>query len=94
MAQSHETARLEARVPAKVHALLKRAAEIQGRTLTDFVVAAAHDAACRAITEAELVQLSIEDQRWVASAILKPAAPSAALRRAAKRRRKLLGSKT
>ena len=93
MAQTSGTARLEARVPAKVHAVLKRAAEIQGRTLTDFVVAAAHDAACRAIAEAEIVRLSIEDQRRIASAVLEPPAPKAALRRAAKRRRKLLGGK-
>lgn len=92
MAQAH-TARLEARVPAKVHAVLKRAAEIQGRTLTDFVVAAAHAAACRAIEEAEIVHLSVEDQRRVASAILKPPAPTPALRRAVTRRRKLLGGK-
>ncbi len=34
-------ARLEARLPGEIHALLKRAAELEGRTLTDFVVAAA-----------------------------------------------------
>jgi len=34
------TARLEARLPHEVMARLKRAAEIQWRTLTDFVVAA------------------------------------------------------
>lgn len=45
MAHSSATARLEARLPKSVHALLKRAAEIQGRTLTDFVVTAAHEAA-------------------------------------------------
>jgi uncharacterized protein (DUF1778 family) len=51
MAREPTTARLEARLPADVHKLLKRAAEIQGRSLTDFVVAAAHEAACRAIAE-------------------------------------------
>jgi uncharacterized protein (DUF1778 family) len=91
MAHAQSTARLEARLPAKVHAVLKRAAEIQGRTLTDFVVAAAHDAARRAIEEAEVVQLSIEDQQRVAAALLKPAQPSPALRRAFRHRRKLLG---
>jgi uncharacterized protein (DUF1778 family) len=40
------TARLEARLPIDVMARLKRAAEIQGRTLTDFVVAAADEAGC------------------------------------------------
>lgn len=92
MAQAHPTARLEARLPANVHKLLKRAAEIQGRTLTDFVVAAAHDAACRAIEEAEVVRLSVEDQRKLAKAILKPPAPSAALKRAFQRRRALFGA--
>lgn len=90
MAQSSATARLEARLPSKVHELLKRAAEIQGRTLTDFVVAAAHEAACRTIAEAEVVRLSIEDQRRLADAIIKPPAPVPALKRAFQRRRALL----
>jgi uncharacterized protein (DUF1778 family) len=88
---SPPTARLEARLPSNVHALLKRAAEMQGRTLTDFVVAAAHEAACRAIEQADVVRLSLEDQQRLAKAILKPPAPAPALRRAAKRHRELFG---
>jgi uncharacterized protein (DUF1778 family) len=42
------TARFEARISTDLHALLKRAAEIQGRTVTDFVVAAVQEAAQRA----------------------------------------------
>jgi uncharacterized protein (DUF1778 family) len=84
-------ARLEARLPSDVHAILKRAAEIQGRTLTDFVVAAAHEAAKRAIEDAELLRLSAEDQARLAKALLKPPAPSSALRRAFRHRRNLLG---
>jgi uncharacterized protein (DUF1778 family) len=49
--ETPSTARLEARLPHDVMVRLKRAAEIQGRTLTDFVVAAADEAACRAIQE-------------------------------------------
>jgi len=85
------TARLEARLPADVHALLKRAAQMQGRTLTDFVVTAARDAACRTIEEAEIIRLSVEDQRWVAEAILNPPKPTPSLRRAFRRRRELFG---
>jgi len=85
------TARLEARLPADTHALLKRAAEMQGRSLTDFVVTAARDAAVRAIEEAEIVRLSVEDQRLIAEAILRPPTPTASLRRAFERRRKLFG---
>jgi uncharacterized protein (DUF1778 family) len=90
MAHAPTTARLEARLPANVHKLLKRAAEIQGRTLTDFVVAAAQEAACRTIEEADIVRVSAEDQRRIAGAILKPAAPTPALRRAFQQRRALL----
>src|SRR4051794_21286358 len=85
------TARLEARLPADVHALLKRAAEIQGRSLTDFVVTAARDAASRTIEDAEIVRLSARDQRLIAESILNPPKPTAALRRAFKRRRELFG---
>src|ERR1700681_2048943 len=85
------TARLEARLPAEVMARLKRAAEIRGRTLTDFVVAAADEAACRAIQETEIIRLSIEGQRQIAAAILNPPAPTPALTRAAKRYRELFG---
>lgn len=85
------TARLEARLPADIHALLKRAAEIQGRTLTDFVVTAARDAACRAIEETEILRLSVEDQRQIAEAILNPPAPAPSLRRAFERHVELFG---
>ena len=39
------TACLEARISADLHAALKRAAELQGRTMTDFVVSAVQEAA-------------------------------------------------
>ena len=85
------TARLEARLPHDLMARLKRAAEIQGRTLMDFVVAAADEAACRAIQETEIIRLSIEGQRQIAASILHPPAPTAALKFAAKRYRQLFG---
>jgi uncharacterized protein (DUF1778 family) len=87
--ETSPTARLEARLPHQVMARLKRAAEIQGRTLTDFVVAAADEVACRSIAETEIIRLTIEGQRQIAAAILNPPAPTAALERAAKRYREL-----
>ena len=86
------TARLEARLPNDVHALLKRAAEIQGRTLTDFVVTAAREAACKTIQEAEIIHLSLADQRKIAKAILNPPAPAPALKKAFRRHRQLFGA--
>jgi uncharacterized protein (DUF1778 family) len=89
--QIRPTARLEARLPNEVLDRLKRAAEIQGRTLTDFVVAAADEAACRAIEQTEIIRLSLEDQRQIAEAIINPPEPTPALRRAVRRYRKLFG---
>ena len=89
---TQSTARLEARLPNEVLARLKRAAEIQGRTLTDFVVAAADEAACRALEQAEIIRLSFEDQRQIAAAILNPPEPTAALKKAFQRHRKLFGA--
>lgn len=86
------TARLEARLPLHVHAMLKRAAEIQGRTLTDFVIAASSEAARQTIEAAEIVRLSVDDQRLFAESILNPPEPNAALRRAFAKHRELFGA--
>ena len=84
------TARLEARISPELHAILKRAAEIQGRTLTDFVVTAVQEAAQRAIEQGEIIRLSLADSERFAQALLSPPDPSPALERAFARRRKLL----
>lgn len=83
--------RLEARIPRNVHAQIKRAAEIQGRTLTDFVVYAALEAATKAIEENSVIQLSIEGQNAFAEALLNPPEPNAALRRAFENHAALFG---
>jgi len=70
--------------------MLKRAAELQGRTMTDFVVSAVQDAAQRAIEQAEIIRLSLADQECFAQALLSPSHPSPALERAFARRDKLL----
>jgi uncharacterized protein (DUF1778 family) len=78
----NDTARLEARLPASVYATLKRAAELKGRTLTDFVVTAAHEAAQKAIEDDEIIRLSAQDQLLFAQSILAAPEPNAALKRA------------
>ena len=88
--QQATTARLEARLPNEVLARLKRAAEIQGRSLTDFVVAAANEAACRAIEQTEVIRLSREGQEQFAALLLKPPKATPALVRAFKRHRSLV----
>lgn len=75
-------ARLEARVTPETHSLLKRAAEIQGQTVSDFVVAAAREAAMQAIEREEIIQLSAEGQRRFAAALIDPPSLAPALERA------------
>lgn len=77
-------------ISTDLHAMLKRAAELQGRTMTDFVIAAVQEAAQRAIEQAEVVRLSLADQQSFADALLSPPAPAPALQRAFARREKLL----
>lgn len=84
------TARLEARISTDLHAMLKRAAELQGRTMTDFVIAAVQDAAQHAIAQAEVIRLSLADQECFVQALLSPPKQSPALKRAFARRNKLL----
>jgi len=81
--ESTRTARIEARIAPDALAVVKRAAELQGRSVSDFVVAAAQDAAQRAIEETQIIRLSVEDQRAFVEAILNPPPPSPALIRAA-----------
>ncbi len=92
MPAAPSTARLEARISRDLHAMLKRAAELQGRTMTDFVIAAVQEAAQRAIEQSEVIRLSLADQERFAQALLSPPEPSPALQRAFARRRKLLRS--
>ncbi len=77
--------RLEARVSREQKELFQRAAELQGRTLTDFVVASAHQAAVRTIEEMATIRLGAEESRAFADAVLNPREPTERLRAAARR---------
>ncbi|QVL48992.1 MAG: DUF1778 domain-containing protein [Thiocapsa sp.] len=92
MPSATSTARLEARISTELHAMLKRAAEIQGRTMTDFVVSAVQEAAQRAIEQAEVIRLSQADSQRFAEALLSPPPPTPSLERAFERRRRLVAA--
>lgn len=92
MPSATSTARLEARISTELHAMLKRAAEIQGRTMTDFVVSAVQEAAQHAIEQAEVIRLSQADSRRFADALLSPPPPTPALERAFEHRRRLVAA--
>ena len=83
------TARLEARISPDLHALLRRVAELQGRTLTDFVADSLRVAAYKALDEATTLRLSKADQIRFVETLLNPPPPNSALKRAFERRKKL-----
>lgn len=90
MTQTVATTRLEARISSDLHAMLKRAAELEGRTMTDFIVSAVQGAAQRTIEQSDVVRLSLADQVCFANALITPPKATPALKRAFSRQRKLL----
>jgi len=90
--QQARTGRIEVRIATNALAIIKRAAEMQGRSVGDFVVAAAKEAANRTIEQTHIIRLSAEDQRRLAEAIINPPEPTPALRRAFRSYRRLIRS--
>lgn len=76
------SARIEARIAPDILTTVKRAAEIAGRSVSDFVVDAARAAAERTIAETQIIRLSLADQERVAALLNVPAKASPALDRA------------
>ncbi len=63
---------------------------MQGRSVSDFVVAAAQEAAHKTIEEANLIRLSIEDQQRFVDLLLNPPVLSPAMKRAKKAHSRLI----
>jgi len=79
------TARLEARISLETKALVQKAADLEGRTLTDFVVSSVQEAAYRVIEHHQMLKLSLEDTEAFVNTILNPPKPNEALKSAAVR---------
>ena len=82
--------RLEARISSEDKELLKRAADLQGCSLTEFVVRSAQEAARKAVKEHQMMFLTSRDTEVFVKALLKPPAPSKKLKRAAARYKKVM----
>jgi uncharacterized protein (DUF1778 family) len=89
---STRSTRLEARLSPDTLAVVKRAAEIEGRSVSDFVVAAARQAAQRTIAETQVLHLALADQQALAAALGTPPKPAPALRRARAAHRRLIAA--
>jgi len=75
--------RLEARLRPEVKARLQYAADLQGRTLSDFVLESAQHAAEQVIHDHAVITLTEQDSRIFLEAVLHPPAPSHRLQAAA-----------
>ena len=83
--------RLEARISGEKKAVLQHAAELSGRTLSEFVVESAQAAALLVIQEHENIRLNQAEQIAFVTALLNPAAPNDRLRKAAANYRQQMG---
>jgi uncharacterized protein (DUF1778 family) len=89
-ASVQRTARIEARLSPDALETIRRAAEIQGRSVSDFVVAATQAAAEQTIADVEILRLSRKATEQFASLLINPPKPTPALARAFKRHRALI----
>ena len=75
--------RFDARLDEDQKTLIQRAADLEGRTMTDFVLHSAEAAAERTIQERVMVILSARETEAFVNAILNPPEPGPVLRAAA-----------
>ena len=88
--ETNRSARVEARIAPDALAVVRRAAELQGRSVSDFLVAAALKDAQRTIEDAQIIRLSVEDQQRFADLLLTPPPLAPAMKRALKARERLI----
>lgn len=85
MTTANTPARLEARISQETKALVQKAADLEGRTLTDFVVSSVQAAAYKVIEQHQTLKLGLEDSEAFVKAVLNPPQPNEALKSAALR---------
>ncbi|MBX3484789.1 DUF1778 domain-containing protein [Phenylobacterium sp.] len=83
--------RLEARVTAAQKSLIERAAALQGRSVTDFVLTSVQEAARRAIEDHQRFDLSVRDSEAFVEALLDPRPVNDRLRETVNRYRRATG---
>jgi uncharacterized protein (DUF1778 family) len=88
--ESVRSARVEARIAPEALAVVRRAAELQGRSISDFLVAAALKDAHKTIEDTQIIRLSVDDQHRFAEMLLNPPPLAPAMQRALKARKQLL----
>lgn len=89
---SARSERLETRVSKEMKEQFQKAAALEGRSLSEFIVSAASEMAALVIKKHEEIALSDRDRELLFEAIRNPPEPNAALRKAYNRRKELIES--
>lgn len=92
LSQRTRVERLEARITSAQKSLIQRAAELEGRSVTDFVVASVQEAARRTLADHEIISLSALDSRAFVDALLAPPPVNARLMESVQRYRDITGA--
>jgi uncharacterized protein (DUF1778 family) len=85
--------RLEARTTARIKKMIEEAAQLEGRSVSDFVVQHTQEAARDVIEKHNVITLSARDSASFVEALLNPPAPNKRLKRAAARHKELITGK-
>jgi len=75
--------RLEARIRPEQKRLFKRAADLSGQSLTDFIVSTLQKAATDMVEKQEIINLSLQDQEIFAQYLIDSPEPNNHLKQAA-----------
>ena len=65
-----QPSRMDLRIPQEVREIIDHAASMEGRTRTDFVIAAALERAEQVIERRKLIRLAIQDQELLVASLL------------------------
>jgi uncharacterized protein (DUF1778 family) len=88
-----KTYRFDARLSEEQKLLIQRAADLEGRSMTDFVLHSAEAVARRTIEKRSMLVLTARETEAFAEAILRPPAPGPVLRRAARKYRETVAER-
>ena len=84
-AEAPRTERLQQRVSRETKELLQLAADLEGRSLSDFIIGSARDVAQHKLVEERVIRLAVDDNRRLHETLLDPPEPNerliAAMRR-------------
>lgn len=83
--------RLEVRVSGDQKSYFQQAADLAGRTLSEFVINSTQDAAAKVMASNDAMVLSRQEQATFVTSLLKPSQPGARLRSAAENYRQAAG---